>query len=63
MSQRIRTVHKLGKGKYYTSSHKLSDYLIASFFYWCLIFPIYAFFKYCIYVPIKYIVNKLFLKK
>ena len=60
MGMRVRSIHKVGKGRYVTSSWKVSDYLIANIFYWIFIFPIYAFFKYCVYVPIKWIIEKLF---
>ena len=59
MSQRIRTVQKLGKGKYYTSSWKVSDYLIANICYYIFIFPIYAFCKWCLYMPIKWCILKI----
>lgn len=62
MSDRIKVVHKIGKGKYYTASYKISDYLIVNFFYWCLVLPICALFKYGFYKPIKLLINKAFSK-
>ena len=62
MSQRIRTVTKIGKGKYYTASYKVSEYLFLNILYWicyyfikfCFYYPI----KYCLYYPIKWVVVK-----
>lgn len=59
MKQRIRTVTKIGKGKYYTTSWKVSEYLICNILYWIFILPYYLFIKYCLYYPIKWIVLKI----
>lgn len=63
MSARIRTISKIGKGKYYTSSWKISDYLIANFLYYITIFPIYLVIKFCFYVPIKWCITQIKNKK
>ena len=54
MGTRIRTVNKIGKGKYFTTSWKVSDYLICNIFY-----SYYLIFKYLFYVPIKWCVSKI----
>ncbi len=59
MSQRIRTVKKIGKGKYYTSSYKVSEYLFLNILYWIFVLPYYLFIKYCLFYPIKWVVLKI----
>lgn len=59
MGVRVRSVSKIGKGRYVTSSWKLSDYIWAKIFYYIFIFPFYAFIKYLIYYPIRWCVLKI----
>jgi len=59
MNTRIRTINKIGKGKYITTSWKVSDYLICNILYFILIYPYYLIFKYLFYLPIKWCVNKI----
>ncbi len=59
MSTRIRTVSKIGKGKYYTSSWKVGDYIFANILYYIFVFPFYLFIKYLFYVPAKWCINKI----
>ena len=59
MSTRIRHITKVGKGSYVTSSWNIKDYAIASFIYYITIFPVYLILKYCLYVPIKWGINKI----
>ena len=59
MSQRIRTVTKIGKGRYYTSSYKVSEYLFLNILYWIFVLPYYLFIKYCLIYPIKWIYIKI----
>lgn len=58
MSQRIRVVSKIGKGKYYTNSWKISDYIICNILYFIFFYSYFLIFKYCFYVPIKWCVLK-----
>jgi len=53
MGIRVRSVNKIGKGTYLTSSWKLTDYFWGMLFYYIIIFPFYIIFKYCIYYPFK----------
>ena len=59
MNTRIRTINKIGKGKYITTSWKVSDYLICNILYFILIYPYYLIFKYLFYLPIKWCFNKI----
>ena len=59
MNTRIRTINKIGKGKYITTSWKVSDYLICNILYFILIYPYYLIYKYLFYLPIKWCVNKI----
>lgn len=59
MNTRIRTINKIGKGKYITTSWKVSDYLICNILYFILIYPYYLIFKYLFYLPIMWCVNKI----
>lgn len=59
MNTRIRTINKIGNGKYITTSWKVSDYLICNILYFILIYPYYLIFKYLFYLPIKWCVNKI----
>lgn len=59
MRQRIRTINKIGKGKYYTTSWKVSEYLIVNILYFFFFYLYYLFFKYCFYIPIKLGIKKI----
>ncbi len=58
---RVRSISKVGKGKYVTSSYKFSEYLILNIIMWIFLFPfliIYWMCKYFIYKPIVSLINK-----
>ena len=59
MGTRIRTVNKIGKGKYFTTSWKVSDFLICNILYFIFFYSYYLIFKYLFYVPIKWCVSKI----
>lgn len=59
MGTRIRTINKIGKGKYVTTSWKISDYLICNIMYFLFFYLYYLVFKYLFYVPIKYTITKI----
>ena len=63
MSQRIRTYKKIGKGRYYTSSHSVSEYFLGNIIYFIFILIPYYLIKYAfmisIYIPVKFIYNKI----
>ena len=59
MSTRIRTVNKIGKGKYFTSSYKVSDYIFLNILYFIFFYMYYLIFKWFFYKPIKWLVIKM----
>lgn len=59
MSTRIRTVNKIGKGRYFTSSYKVSDYIFLNILYFIFFYMYYLIFKWCFYMPIKWCVVKI----
>ena len=59
MSARIRTINKVGNGKYFTTSWKISDYLICNIIYFIFFYSYFLIFKYFFYKPIKWIVLKI----
>ena len=59
MKSRIRTVNNVGKGKYYTTSWKVSEYIIVNIVYFLFFYVYYLLFKYCLYIPIKWCVLKI----
>ena len=56
---RYRSIQKVGKGKYITSSYKISTILWVNILYWIFIFPFVFLIKYCMILPIKWIINKI----
>lgn len=59
MAMRYRSIHKVGKGKYITSSYKISTILWVNILYWIFIFPFVFLIKYCMILPTKLIINKI----
>lgn len=59
MGERIRTINKIGKGKYFTTNYKISEYLIYNILYFIFIYSFYLIFKYFFYLPIKWCVKKI----
>ena len=59
MSTRVRSISKVGKGKYVTSSYKVSEYLIANVLYFIFIYLPFLIIKYLFYYPIKWCVIKI----
>lgn len=58
MSMRVRRIHKVKKGTYITSSHKVSTIIWINILYFIFIFPFVLLIKYGIIFPIKWIINK-----
>lgn len=59
MATRIRTINRMGKGRYFTTSWKVSDYLICNILYFIFFYSYFLIFKYLFYVPIKWCVVKI----
>lgn len=59
MGARVRTVNKIGNGRYFTTSWKISDYLICNILYFIFFYSYYLIIKYLFYVPIKWCVVKI----
>lgn len=59
MGARVRTINKIGNGRYFTTSWKVSDYLICNILYFVFFYSYFLIFKYLFYVPIKWCVVKL----
>lgn len=59
MRSRVRVVKKIGDGKYYTQSWKVSEYLIFNILYYILIWPIVMIIKWCFVWPIKKLIETL----
>lgn len=59
MATRIRKVTKIKNGTYYYQNWKVSDYIIINIIYYICIFPYYLFFKYCMFIPIKWVICKI----
>lgn len=53
MGARVRTINKIGNGRYFTTSWKVSDYLICNILYFVFFYSYFLIFKYLFYVPIK----------
>lgn len=59
MGTRVRTINKIGNGRYFTTSWKVSDYLICNILYFVFFYSYFLIFKYLFYVPIKWCVVKI----
>lgn len=59
MATRYRKITKVGKGRYVTSSWKISDILWIAILYYICVFPFVFMIKYCIVLPIKWIIKKI----
>lgn len=59
MGARVRTINKIGNGRYFTTSWKVSDYLICNILYFVFFYSYFLIFKYLFYVPIKWCVVKI----
>ena len=59
MGARVRTINKIGNGRYFTTSWKVSDYLICNILYYVFFYSYFLIFKYLFYVPIKWCVVKI----
>lgn len=59
MGARVRTINKIGNGRYFTTSWKVSDYLICNILYFIFFYSYFLIFKYLFYVPIKWCVVKI----
>ena len=59
MGARVRTINKIGNGRYFTTSLKVSDYLICNILYFVFFYSYFLIFKYLFYVPIKWCVVKI----
>lgn len=59
MGARVRTINKIGNGRYFTTSWKVSDYLICNILYFVFFYSYFLIFKYSFYVPIKWCVVKI----
>lgn len=59
MGARVRTINKIGNGRYFTTSWKVSDYLICNILYFVFFYSYFLIFKYLFYVPIKWFVVKI----
>ena len=59
MGARVRTINKIGNCRYFTTSWKVSDYLICNILYFVFFYSYFLIFKYLFYVPIKWCVVKI----
>lgn len=59
MGARVRTINKVGNGRYFTTSWKVSDYLICNILYFVFFYSYFLIFKYLFYIPIKWCVVKI----
>lgn len=59
MGARVRTINKIGNGRYFTTSWKVSDYLICNILYFVFFYSYFLIFKYLFYIPIKWCVVKI----
>lgn len=59
MGARVRTINKIGNGRYFTTSWKVSDYLICNILYFVFFYSYFLIFKYLFYAPIKWCVVKI----
>lgn len=59
MGARVRTINKIRNGRYFTTSWKVSDYLICNILYFVFFYSYFLIFKYLFYVPIKWCVVKI----
>lgn len=59
MGARVRTINKIGNGRYFTTSWKVSDYLICNILYFVFFYSYFLIFKYLFYVPIKWCIVKI----
>ena len=57
MKSRIRVVKKIGDGKYYTQSWKVSEYIWINVLYYIFIWPYIMFVKWCFIWPIKKLIE------
>lgn len=58
MRARVRTINKIGRNTYFTTSSGVGEHLLAKAIYYIMIYPYYLIFKYCLYKPIKSIIDK-----
>ena len=58
MRARVRTINKFGRNTYFTTSSSVVEHLLAKAVYYIMIYPYYLMFKWCLYMPIKSIIDK-----
>lgn len=58
MRARVRTVNRVGRHTYLTTSSGVGEHLLATIVYYVMIYPYYLIFKWCFYMPIKKLIEK-----
>ena len=48
MGARVRTINKIGNGRYFTTSWKVNDYLICNILYFVFFYSYFLIFKYLV---------------
>lgn len=59
MRARVRTINKIGRNSYISTSSSVGEHLFATMIYYIVIYPYYLIFKWCIVKPIQFIIEKI----
>lgn len=59
MRARVRTINRIGRNSYISTSSSISEHLFATMIYYIVIYPYYLIFKLCIVKPIQFIIEKI----